>query len=115
MRTRCLTTLFVSFKRQKDCGSVRDPVVERLRDAMHVRAVHLGTDVETGKRVSVPLAELQKTSTHIIGPAGAGKTMWLQGAFITELIRLRQPIIAFCPHPDLSYLTIAALRRAGTN
>ena len=74
------------------------------------RDVHLGTAAD-GHNLYIPLRDLKKTSTHILGAAGYGKSYFLRN-LIRQFIRYGQPFGLIDPHRELCDFTIGAIRRS---
>ena len=86
------------------------------RNELQLRAelrkeIHLGTGRYTGEDLYVPLDELKKTSVHIIGAAGYGKSFYLRN-LIRQFIRYGQPFSLIDPHRELYDFAVSALRRS---
>ena len=75
------------------------------------RDIHLGADVSSGEEVYLPLEDMKKTSTHIVGAAGYGKSFCLRN-LIRHFIRYRQPFALIDPHRELYEFALCALRRS---
>jgi hypothetical protein len=75
------------------------------------REIHLGTSTSSGRDVFVPLHELKKTSAHVLGASGYGKSYWLR-SLIRQLIRYNQPFGLIDPHAELFDFAVSALRRS---
>lgn len=74
------------------------------------RQIHVGVDTD-GRDVYIPLAELKKTSTHIVGAAGYGKSYLLR-TLLKHFIRYGQPFALVDPHRELYDYAVSAIRRS---
>src|ERR1700675_1506178 len=77
------------------------------------RLVCLGTGVGSEGNVYVSLEKLKKTSVHVCGASGYGKSYFLR-SLIQQFIRYRQPFAVVDPHQDLYNFAVAAIRRSAT-
>lgn len=75
------------------------------------KEVHIGNGRFTDRDVFVPLSELKKTSMHILGAAGYGKSYFLRN-LIRQLIKQGQAFALIDPHRDLYEFALSALRRS---
>ncbi len=78
------------------------------------RDLHLGTGRYTGQDLYVPLEEMKKTSTHVVGAAGYGKSRMLMN-LIRQFIRFGQPFAIIEPHRELVEFALSALRRSSVS
>ncbi|HVZ23398.1 MAG TPA: type IV secretion system DNA-binding domain-containing protein [Vicinamibacterales bacterium] len=72
--------------------------------------VHVGAAPD-GRDVFLPLAELKRTSMHIIGAAGYGKSYFLRN-LMRHFLRFGQPFALIDPHRELFDFAVAAVRRS---
>jgi hypothetical protein len=72
-------------------------------------ALRIGTTVEGGEAVTMPLAALP-THVAIVGAAGSGKT-WMAKVIAEEAVRLGVPVLAVDPQGDLVQFLRAAEER----
>lgn len=84
---------------------------EPSRFSAHLqRQIHLGAAVSGGD-VYLPLAELKKTSMHVIGASGTGKSRFLMN-LIRHLVRYGQGFALIDPHRELCDFALDAIRRS---
>ena len=81
-----------------------------LRAALR-KEIHFGTGRYSGEELYVPLDEMKRTSTHISGAAGYGKSRMLMN-LIRQFIRFGQPFAIIEPHRELIEFALSALRRS---
>jgi len=82
-----------------------------LRLMAHLQKhIHVGTAPD-GRDVFLPLDELKRTSTHIVGAAGYGKSYFLRNV-IRHFFRFGQPFALIEPHRELFDFALAAARRS---
>ena len=74
------------------------------------RQIRIGTGSD-GHDVYLPLDEFKKTSTHVIGAAGYGKSYFLRN-LIRHFIRFGQPFGLIDPHRELYDYAVSAIRRS---
>lgn len=70
--------------------------------------IGIGADART---IYLPLSELKRTSTHILGAAGYGKSRFLMN-LLTNFVRFSQPFALVDPHRELFDFAIGAIRRS---
>ena len=75
------------------------------------RDLHLGAAVPGGDDVYLSLADLRKTSMHVVGAAGYGKSYFLRN-LIRQLVRYGQSFAIVDPHRELCDYAVAVLRRS---
>jgi hypothetical protein len=75
------------------------------------REILLGTNVRTGGEEYVPLADLRRSSMHVIGASGYGKSFFLR-SLIRQFIRCGQAFGVIDPHGDTARYAADALRRS---
>src|SRR5207249_4742793 len=80
----------------RDCAM--RPETSRLSAAL-ARQVHLGTTSD-GNDIFVSLDELKRTSCHVVGASGYGKSYFLRN-LIRHFLRYGQPFGLVDPHRDL--------------
>ena len=73
----------------------------------------LGTGVGSGDNIFVPLEDLKKTSVHVVGAAGYGKSFVLR-KLILQFISYGQPFALIDPHKELYEFAVSALHRSAT-
>ena len=85
------------------------PEISRLAADLQ-RQIHIGVGAD-GRDVYLPLAELKKTSTHVVGAAGYGKSYFLRN-LIRHFVRYGQPFGLIDPHRELYDYAVSAIRRS---
>ena len=96
----------------------REAISEEIGSVMNVEAlvaelrrhIHLGT-THDGTEAYLPLEELKKTSTHIVGAAGYGKSYFLRN-LIRHFVSYGQPFGLIDPHRELFDYAVSAIRRS---
>jgi hypothetical protein len=84
---------------------------DALRLMAHLQKhIHVGIAPD-GRDVFLPLSELKRTSTHIVGAAGYGKSYFLRN-LIRHFLRFGQPFALVDPHRELVGYAVAAIRRS---
>lgn len=74
----------------------------------------VGTGVESGRDVYLPLDDIKRTSVHIVGAAGYGKSRFLM-SLLQQLIKYDQPFALIDPHRELYEFVLSRLRRSAVS